>query len=236
MNMLRLIATGARDCASAVARVVTLLAVFLGLAGCSLLMSKPVSPPAFYTLDGGQFLAPGVPARVRDGPEAGLTLIIASTVASAGFDSPHLMYTREAHRLEYFAHSLWVDTPARMLTPLIAAAVTRDGVIRAAVLAEGVPSGELRLLTQIECLQQDFGVHPSRVRFTLRATLVDEETHRVLATREFDQVQEAASEDPYGGVVAANRAVATALLALAAFTNDVARDLGTARARAGRPR
>jgi len=47
MNMLRLIATGARDCASAVARVVTLLAVFLGLAGCSLLMSKPVSPPAF---------------------------------------------------------------------------------------------------------------------------------------------------------------------------------------------
>ena len=227
MTAQRLIVTGARVCTAAVA-----LTVMLGLAGCSLLMSKPVSPPAFYTLDGGQSLAPDVSARVHDGPEAGLTLIIASTVASAGFDSPHLMYTRQAHRLEYFAHSLWVDTPARMLTPLIAAAVTRDGVIRAAVLAEGVPSGELRLLTQIECLQQDFGVHPSRVRFTLRATLVDEETHRVLATREFDQVQDAASEDPYGGVVAANRAVSAALLALAVFTNDVARDLGAARARA----
>jgi len=29
---------------------------------------------------------------------------------------------REPHKLEYFAHSEWVDPPARMLAPLIVAA------------------------------------------------------------------------------------------------------------------
>ena len=48
MTAQRLIVTGARVCTAAVA-----MTVMLGLAGCSLLMSKPVSPPAFYTLDGG---------------------------------------------------------------------------------------------------------------------------------------------------------------------------------------
>jgi cholesterol transport system auxiliary component len=61
---------------------------------------------------------------------------------------------------------------------------------------------------------------PSRVRFTLRATLVDERTRRVIAVREFENSIAATTEDPYGGVVAANRAVQGALADLSLFLSE----------------
>jgi cholesterol transport system auxiliary component len=60
------------------------------------------------------------------------------------------------------------------------------------------------------------------VRFTLRAYLVDNSTRRVLAWREFDEGVAAASENPYGGVVAANRAVQSVLQQLAGFCAEAA--------------
>jgi cholesterol transport system auxiliary component len=85
-------------------------------------------------------------------------------------------------------------------------------------------TGDLRLDTEIMRLQQGFGSRPSRVRFTLRAYLVDNRTRRALAWREFDESVAAASEDPYGGVVAANRAVQAALEHLARFCTEAARN------------
>jgi cholesterol transport system auxiliary component len=58
------------------------------------------------------------------------------------------------------------------------------------------------------------------VRFTLRATLVDDKTRRVLSWREFEAITPALSEDPYGGVVAANFAVQTVLDNLSQFLTE----------------
>ena len=48
-------------------------------------------------------------------------------------------------------------------------------------------------------------------------------TRQVLAWREFDSVVPSSSEDPYGGVLAANLAVQKALESLAAFCAETAR-------------
>jgi cholesterol transport system auxiliary component len=80
----------------------------------------------------------------------------------------------------------------------------------------------MRLDTEVLRLQHEFLSKPSRVRFTLRAYLVDNVTRRVLASREFDETVPAATEDPYGGVVAANRAVRTVLERLASFCTEAA--------------
>ena len=48
---------------------------------------------------------------------------------------------------------------------------------------------------------------PSQAHFTLRAHLLDTATREVVAWREFDAIVPSASEDPYGGVLAANSAV-----------------------------
>ena len=196
-----------------------LLAAGLALAGggCGSVLPKPEPTPAFFALD-------GLPAQRAAAPSAaGLTLIVNQPQALAGFDGQHIVYLRQDHQLEHFAHSVWVDTPARMLAPLIADAVTRGDTIRNAVLPTGTAAAELRLDTQIVRLQHDFSSRPSHVRFTLRATLLDDATRHVLATREFDESVAAASDDPYGGVVAANQAVQTVLRALAAFCDESAR-------------
>ena len=205
------------------ARVSRLLAASLALVAlcaCSVLRPTATPEPAFYSLDSVQGPA-GAPSGVASA--TGPTLIINPPRAAAGFDSQRIIYLREPYKLEYFARSEWVDPPARLLAPLLVAAVQASGAFRAVVLTAGAASGDLRLDTEIIRLQHDFQVQPSRVRFTLRAYLVEDKTRRVLAWREFDSNVTAASEDPYGGVVAANAAVRTVLEELSKFCAEAAR-------------
>ena len=192
------------------------------VSGCSALQPKTTPQPAYYSLDSGTISTPHVPALPPTGP----TLIVNPPHAASGFDSQRILYVRTDHQLEYFAHSEWVDTPARMLAPLIVSAIEHSGAFRAVVLTPSAAAGDLRLDSEIVRLQHEFGgqslgqgvAHqPSRVRFTLRAYIVDNSTRRVLAWREFDTTESSASEDPYGGVIAANRAVQKVLQQLAEF-------------------
>ena len=196
----------------------------LGLLGaCSALSPTTSPPPTFYALDntpGATQLVPPVA-----GGLSAPTLIIHPARAAAGFDSQRIIYLRQAHQIEYFAHSEWVDAPARMLGPLLVQAMENSGAFRAVVLASSAAAGDLRLDTEIIRLQHEFQTQPSRARFTLRAALVDDRTRRVLAWREFDTTAAAATEDPYGGVLAANRAVQAALQELAVFCADAVRKL-----------
>lgn len=137
--------------------------------------------------------------------------------ARPGFDSPQMAYVRRAHELEYFTKNRWADTPARMLAPLLVQALEQSGKFRAVVQAPGAVSADLRVDVEVVRLFQDFESQPSRIRFTVRAQLVDLRSRRVLATRELDEVENAPSEDPYGGVVAANRALARLLDRLTDF-------------------
>jgi cholesterol transport system auxiliary component len=186
-------------------------------AGCGGLRPSATPQPAFYSLDRVRTPAPAAATA------AAPTLMINPPQAASGFDSQRIIYVRGAHKLEYFAHSEWIDTPARMLAPLIVAAIEDSGAFRAVVPTPSAAAGDMRLDTEIMRLQHDFGSQPSRVRFTLRAYLIDSKTRRVLAWREFDADASATSDDPYGGVLAANRAVQTVLEHLSAFCAAAAR-------------
>ncbi len=192
-------------------------------AGCAGLLPKPAAQPSFYSLDGaraGQGTAMRTQTQTLSGNAP--TLIVNPTYAAAGFDSQRIIYVRDAYKLDYFARSEWIDTPARMLSPLIVAAIENSGAFRAVVPTPSPAAGDIRLDTGILRLQHNFNESPSRVRFTLRAYLVDNATRRVLASREFDETIAAASEDPYGGVVAANHAVQSVLEQLARFCAETA--------------
>jgi len=190
------------------------------LCACSAL--RPTTTPAtiFYSLSNppqsASVAGKALPTPAITASKAP-TLLINPPHAAAGFDSPRIIYLREPNKLEYFALSQWVDPPARLLGPLLAAAIEKTGAFRAVVLMPGAASGELRLDTDIIRLQHEFLTHPSQVRLTLRATLVDDKTRRVLAWQEFEVVDPASSEDAYGGVLAANRAVQRVADQLAGF-------------------
>ena len=191
--------------------------------GCGALTTAVAPHPRFFSLDGARGPAQAAPRTVTMAAVTAPTLTVSPPHAAAGFDSRRIMYVRQADQLEYFAHNEWIDTPARMLAPLIVAAVESSGAFRAVVQTPSPAAGEMRLDTEILRLQHEFLQAPSQVRFTLRAYLVESATRRVIASREFDAAVPAASEDPHGGVVAANRAVQTVLENLSAFCAEAAR-------------
>jgi len=206
-------------------RLCRLLVASLGLSAlvaCSALSPTPTLPPAFFSLDNPRVDVAPRPPGVTAGAGAP-TLVVNPPRAAAGFDSQRIIYLREPYKLEYFANSEWVDPPARMLAPLLVNALERSGAFRAVIQTPASASGDLRLDTQIIRLQQDFYTQPSHARFTLRAYLVDDKTRGVLAWREFDADVPALSDDPYGGVVAANKAVQIVLAELSAFCAEAAR-------------
>jgi cholesterol transport system auxiliary component len=187
----------------------------MALSACSLLHSSASAPPSFYSLDGvpshDKVVRPSAPKRPLP------TLIINPPHAASGFDSQRIIYLREAHKLEYFARSEWIDTPARMLGPLLVTAIEKTGTFAAVVLAPASASGDLRLDLEIIRLQHNFQTQPSRVQLTLRAYLLDDKTRRVLAWKEFEGEAPSASETAQGGVSAASMAVQGVLDQLTQF-------------------
>lgn len=174
-------------------------------------------------------LGPGAPsaryelqASLEGAPVAGQgpVLLVAQPTAAPGFESPKIMYVKRAHELQAFARSEWVDTPARMLGPLLVRALERSGAFAAVTDAASGAAADLRLETEVVRLQQEFTRRPSQVRLTLRVQLSDVPTRRVLGVREIEVLEEAPSEDPYGGAVAANGAVQKALAAVASFCGE----------------
>lgn len=204
-------------------RGVATLMVVATLSACSVLTPKATAPPAFYALD--DTLAASARPTAASTPVGTQTLIVNPVRADSGFDSQRIIYLREPHKLEYFARSEWVDTPARMLGPLLVAALSQNGGFQAVVMASGSASADLRLDTEIVRLQQEFFNSPSSVRVTLRAYLVDEKTRRVVAWKEFDQRVDAGAENAQAGVVAANRAVHAVLGELAQFVQLIRKPL-----------
>ena len=228
------------------------LTLALVLGGCGLLHPPSATPTRLYTLEGAGVdprealqsrsqgapspadlpdgrLAPVIPPTLttRQGlqPESAprrVTLTITPPVAAPGFDSARMVYSAGPHRLEYFAHHAWVDPPAALLAPLMREAIERSGSFTSVVLTPSAAAGDLRLETEVVRLEQDFGAGPSKVRLTLRATMLDTATRQVLAARQFDQSVAATSDDPTGGVLAANQAVTAVLARLAAFCSAAA--------------
>ena len=191
--------------------VVLMLAL---LGGCSSLLLPP-PPPAdnVYLLEAGQ----AAPAAGDAAARREVVLAVGMPQARSGYDTAQMVWLRQPHKLEAYARNRWADTPAHMLAPLLAQALEHSGRFQAVVQAPAGVAAGLRLDSELIRLQQDFGVKPSRIELALRVQLVDVATRRVVASAEFAESETAPSDDAYGGVLAANRALERLLGRVVAF-------------------
>lgn len=203
---------------TAFARFAAALAIVL-LGGCSTLLPPAPPPDNLYLLE-----AKLAPNDVRTAPpKRDLVLAVSTPRARAGFDTVQMVWVRQMHELHVYSRNRWADTPARMLAPLLVRALERSGVFHAVVPTPSAVSATLRLDTELVRLQQDFSVQPSRVQLMLNAQLIDLRTQQVIASTELDETEDAATDDAYGGVRAANRALERLLTRLSAFCVEHAR-------------
>ncbi len=198
------------------ARLLALCAVLAAtsLAGCGSLLGPTATPPHRFSLEGampGDAVAPPA-ARAPSAP----VLVVTPPTAAPGFATDRMVYLRAPQEPQPYAENAWVESPPRMLAPLVVQALQRDPALQAVVASPTSAAGQVQLDTEVLALQHELYGGASRVRFALRVTIVDKRgpQQRVMAMDLVDAVPTQA-DNAAGFAHAARDAVSSVLKQLA---------------------
>ena len=190
------------------------------IAACSL-------GPAETTVPRRYFLNPEIPWKNPHGSGERIgaaVLLVPQPKAQAGFDTPRMAYLLRPYEINYYAFNQWADTPARLFHQVLVENLDKAGAWRAVVQTPGTVPAQYRLDCDNLILEQQFFSNPSRIRLALRAQLIETKKQTILASRYFELLVPAPSEDPYGGVLAANQATMKLLTEMAEWLDNALRE------------
>lgn len=176
-----------------------IVAAFL-LSGCGTFPSHTEEPLHTYVLHAE------IPTEARPVLQGTGTLLVNLPRAQSGFNTQRMIYVKQDHELHYFAVNQWAETPAHMFLPLLVKALEKTNQWKSVVQMPSPVRGDYQLIPENLLLQHEFTQEPSRVRIHLRLQLVRLKNFQVLATREFTVLENAKTDDPYGGIQATNTA------------------------------
>ena len=151
-------------------------------------------------------------------------LLITQPKAQAGFDTARMAYLVRPYEVNYYAFNQWADTPAHLLHRIMVENLDKTGLWSAVVQTPGIVPAQYRLDCDNLVLEQQFFFRPSRVRLSVRAQIIETQRQAILATRYFDVLEVAPTDDAYGGVLAANHAAEKLIIEMAAWLDRVFKD------------
>lgn len=183
-----------------------ILSLLLPLAGC---FSTVGTEPNNYTLSS----APSVITK----KSSSAVLLVNMPQTNSAYDTVQMAYMKNPYQLSYFAKNRWAATPSQMLLPLMVQTLQNTHAYRAVVPQSVIGHVDLVLDTQLVQLQQEFFGKTSQIHLVMRAQLININTQRIMATKEFNIIEATTANNPYAGVVAADRAVSKFLQQLALF-------------------
>jgi cholesterol transport system auxiliary component len=179
--------------------------------GCSsIIPSREIGPKNVYVLEA---TAVGKPRFSPQGP----SIQVSRIRTAPGYGGTGMVYVEQEHRLDHFLHHRWADTPARMLEPLVIGTLEASGMFSAVVSPDARARTNLRLDTEFLRLVRRFEGGGSRVDLAIRASVVDTDRASLAPSRVIEITEPVVDPTPYGGVEAANRAVARLLEELRVF-------------------
>lgn len=154
-----------------------------------------------YTLKGPQYL------KIPRSSRSAKTLLVSMPIANPGFASSKMVYVVTPYSLRYFSMHQWIAPPAQMILPILADIIRSKGYFKAVLTPPFSGMTNYRLDTSLIAFEQDFIQPISRIRLVMQASIVDNATNKVLASRRFSVVMPTEDNNPYSGVLTANRAV-----------------------------
>ena len=137
-----------------------------------------------------------------------LTILVSIPIASPGYQTSAMIYMLTPYQLSFYANNQWVAPPSQMLLPLFVRALRQTGHFFAVVSPPFSGRTNYRFDTYLLKLQQEFFLPISQVRLTVQALLIKNSTNQIIASQLFEVLIQAPNNNPYGGVLAANRAAA----------------------------
>lgn len=168
------------------------------MSACSL---SPVKTPdvATYTLN-------PIAATFSHWHKTQKTILVSKPEANPGYDSDSMRYMVTALKLQSYAINRWVAPPAQMFAPILTTALANQHYFKAVVEPPFSGITDYNVQTQIVRFEQNFLQPVSRFMFTLQVNLVNNSSNRIVASQRFNVVVPAPDNNPYAGVVAANKA------------------------------
>lgn len=152
------------------------------------------------------------------GSVIGESIHVASPVAYPGYDAARIAYRQSGenggHELRHYGRNSWVEKPARMMGAAITEAIAESGLFREVAAPGRRLTGPFYLHTDLIRLEQVFEDESSHVRFTVRYRLLDQRTGESLGSLRQDLRVAPDTNDPSGGVAAANQALSQSLAEL----------------------
>lgn len=136
-----------------------------------------------------------------------ITILVSQSQAMPGYQTEQMLYTDKPYQINSFVKNSWVSPPAGMLTPLIAQSLEYSNFFFAVASGPDADKTDYRLDTQIIEFKQNFLTKPSQIEFTVQTYLSHIDDNRLVASRTFVIRTPCLSNNPYAGVVAANKTV-----------------------------
>lgn len=189
--------------------IISLAIISSLLSACSLF--SPVQ------MEQTEYIIDSVPYTAAKKHMRAISILVPQPDASTIYNTTSMAYTQKPYEISYFAKNRWAATPPQMLQPLIVETLQNTHYFRSVGGAGALGSYDYVLHTEILEFNQEFFGNCSVMNVKLRAQVVKTSTNRVVATKEFAVIETAPQSTPYGGVVAANRAVSRILSQMAAW-------------------
>lgn len=197
-----------------------LLVVSFILNGCGDLL-KPVTEPtqARYIISPKLTIAHKMPSSSK-------ILQVDAVSVAPGYQTQKMAYIRKPYQLEYFTRNQWAANPNQLLRQPLIDALKKSGYYRQVVGSQMIIKADQRLLCELIQLHQNYLTQPSQIQLVMQVNLIDNNSQRIIASRQFTLRQSAPFDTPYGGVLATNQAVTKLQQQLVDFVVQSSRGLG----------
>jgi cholesterol transport system auxiliary component len=192
----------------------------LSLAAMACLLSAcsfaPVSTPAVakYFLQPLPQQLPEPTERMHKG-----SVLIMPIKSAPGYNSNNMHYVITPYQLQTFVTHQWVSPPAVMWQPILVSSLRHAGV--AVVVSTPTPvQTDYSVQVHLYQFEQNFQRPQSVFDLTATAQVQNNHTGKVIALKSFSTHVPAQANTPYGGVLAANQAIAQMDAKISRFVVD----------------
>lgn len=169
----------------------------LSVMGCS-----PVKIPLNNQYQLNAFSAKKMSSKPR-----AITLFVTPPEAVAGYQTQQMIYVNKPFQVGVFAKNAWANPPGDMLYPLMIQSLQKTHYFFAVTSGSYSDAANYRLDTQLLYLNQNFLTKPSTLELSIKVVLTRVSDQQVLGSQLFKASVPCQQDTPYGGVVAANKAV-----------------------------
>ena len=136
-----------------------------------------------------------------------ITLFVTPPEAVAGYQTQQMIYVNKPFQVGVFAKNAWANPPGDMLYPLMIQSLQKTHYFSAVTSGSYSDAANYRLDTQLLYLNQNFLTNPSTLELSIKVVLTRVSDQHVLGSQLFKASVPCQHDTPYGGVVAANKAV-----------------------------